>query len=277
MARAQALDLDGNQLTSIPADIGQCRGLEILRLSRNRLRSVPTSLQGCHRLKLLAISDNVITCLPPPLGNCAALESIEAADNALVDVPASLSRLARLRTLVLNGNGDLKGIPGEILLHCERLHTLEVHDTQITREVRVHVAFAGLSRSVLQLPGACALLHAWQVQTQYPDEIQDLESLAEGSTCVCRCCSRRRATSASKAAGGPSTPRQLMAGSCWGAWAWTRAWTPPCATDGPRDADIFGDSRCRDCMLSGGGRAQTVLKDAVLSSSRRKGHLSVQQ
>jgi Leucine-rich repeat (LRR) protein len=131
----QALDLDGNKLTTIPADIGECTDLEILRLSRNCLRALPATLQHCTRLKLLAVSHNVITCLPPPLAHCSALECIEADHNALVDLPPALGRLTRLRTLDLSGNADLRGVPAEILGKCVMLHTLNLHGTLITREV----------------------------------------------------------------------------------------------------------------------------------------------
>jgi hypothetical protein len=131
----QVIDLHSNRLISLPPDIGECGALESLRVSGNRLRALPPALQSCTRLKHLDVSDNNITCLPPPLGNCFSLETINASGNALVDVPSALGRLQRLRTLLLNGNGELKGIPGEILERCELLHTLELHQTLVTREV----------------------------------------------------------------------------------------------------------------------------------------------
>jgi Leucine-rich repeat (LRR) protein len=142
----QALDLDGNRLTTIPADIGECTELEILRLSRNKLRALPSSLQRCSRLRLLAVSHNVITCIPPPLANCGSLECIEADHNALVDLPPALGRLTRLRTLLLNGNTNLRNVPGEILVKCVMLHTLDLHDTQVTREVRVKATVLNYKR-----------------------------------------------------------------------------------------------------------------------------------
>jgi Leucine-rich repeat (LRR) protein len=132
----QVVDLDGNQLVGIPEDIGCCSLLESLRLRGNRLRSIPPTLQKCTKLKILDVANNRLTCLPPPIGNCASLESIDASGNMLVDIPGALSRLTKLRVLLLKGNSDLKGIPGEVLVYCELLHTLDLHDTMVTREVR---------------------------------------------------------------------------------------------------------------------------------------------
>lgn len=136
----QALDLDNNQLSSIPEDIGGCVALESLRLRSNRLRSIPATIQNCKRLNLLDVAGNRLTCLPPPLGNCSNLETLDASNNLLIDIPGALSWLSKLRVLQLQGNNDLRGVPGQILSDCQLLHTLDLHDTLVTREVRFRAA-----------------------------------------------------------------------------------------------------------------------------------------
>jgi Leucine-rich repeat (LRR) protein len=78
------LDLSGNQLTELPADVNRLTKLQHLNLARNKLTSLSTSLRG--------------------LGN---LRRLDLTENALKDVVADLgpiSHLTRLKTLYLTGN-----------------------------------------------------------------------------------------------------------------------------------------------------------------------------
>ena len=153
----QVLDLDNNKIEGIPQDVGNCAMLETVSLRQNRLRSIPSTLQHCKRLKTLDVAHNMLTCLPPPIGNCTALESIDAGGNLLLDIPGALSRLSKLRVLILRGNSDLRGIPGEILEECTLLHTLDLHDTAVTRQVRT-TSSRTLAAQPFPSPNACSVV-----------------------------------------------------------------------------------------------------------------------
>ena len=53
--------LKGNQLTSVPAEIGQLTSLEVLHLIDNQLRSVPAEIGQLASLTVLHLSGNQLT------------------------------------------------------------------------------------------------------------------------------------------------------------------------------------------------------------------------
>ncbi len=58
------LILTGNQLETLPAELGQCGQLQKLMVAGNRLQSLPAEMAACHRLELLRIAANRFECLP---------------------------------------------------------------------------------------------------------------------------------------------------------------------------------------------------------------------
>lgn len=60
----QWLILTDNQLTRLPAKIGQCKHLQKLMLAGNQLTHLPPELAACTNLELLRISANQLTSLP---------------------------------------------------------------------------------------------------------------------------------------------------------------------------------------------------------------------
>jgi leucine-rich repeat protein SHOC2 len=59
------LYLRGNQLTSVPAELGGLGALEVLDLYDNKLTSVPAELGGLGAMKVLTLSSN--TSVPAEL------------------------------------------------------------------------------------------------------------------------------------------------------------------------------------------------------------------
>lgn len=96
--RLEALDLEGNQVASLPDDalpalgpqlrrlnlaanglaalpdsVSRCRGLEALTLSNNPLTALPEALAGCQ-ITHLDVSNCRLTALPPALATCHTLQ-----------------------------------------------------------------------------------------------------------------------------------------------------------------------------------------------------------
>ena len=57
-AQSEGLELGRNQLTSVPAEIGQLMSLQALGLSDNQLTSVPAEIGQITSLYVLRIDDN---------------------------------------------------------------------------------------------------------------------------------------------------------------------------------------------------------------------------
>jgi len=71
LPQIERLELDGNALTSIPAEVGNLIRLEIVRLGDNRLSSVPAELGNLTNQRVLALRDNQLTrdITDPDVGN----------------------------------------------------------------------------------------------------------------------------------------------------------------------------------------------------------------
>ena len=65
MAATQFLDLSGNQLTSLPAEVGQLAGLTMLSLSNNQLTSLPAKMGQLAGLKWLLLDEHGAFQAPP--------------------------------------------------------------------------------------------------------------------------------------------------------------------------------------------------------------------
>lgn len=147
------LDLRGRGLRAVPDEVfDHAARLEILDLSGNALDDLPADLARLGQLRVLFCSDNRFTRLPEVIGRCPALEmvgfkanqieEVSAAalpsrlrwliltDNRLREVPASIGRCTRLQKLMLAGN-RLDRLPTE-LAACERLELLRLSANAFT-------------------------------------------------------------------------------------------------------------------------------------------------
>ncbi len=96
LAGARRLDLSAG-LTRFPAEIFDLADtLEVLNLSGNRLQDLPADLGRLHRLRILFCSDNDFDHLPESVGDCPALEMVGFKANRIAVVPAQ-ALPARLR------------------------------------------------------------------------------------------------------------------------------------------------------------------------------------
>ena len=121
LAGIRRLDLSAG-LSEFPEEIFTLAdSLEVLNLSGNRLSDLPADLPRLRKLRVLFCSDNAFTRLPEVLGECAKLEMVGFKSCRLQQVPAA-ALPARLRWLILTDN-QLESLPAE-LGSCTRLQKL---------------------------------------------------------------------------------------------------------------------------------------------------------
>ena len=97
------LDLSNNDITEVPPSIGGLAGLEKLNLMGNRLQTLPAEIAQLRRLVLLGLKDNLLEHLPA-LGGMACLEQLFLTSNRLTTLPEGLDALPRLRKLTAAWN-----------------------------------------------------------------------------------------------------------------------------------------------------------------------------
>jgi len=109
----QVLDLHDNQLSELPAQLGELTQLSRLNLSHNRLQSLPEPVFLLAELRLLQVNNNSIGEVGELLGNLNMLGTLDLAHNQLTSLPSSCGFLTRLTSLNLSHN-QLDRLPPEL-------------------------------------------------------------------------------------------------------------------------------------------------------------------
>lgn len=179
----EVLDLGGNALTDLPADMGRLNKLRVLFCSGNRFQRLPPSLGDCPalsqigfrgcglgeipaeslppRARWLTLTDNRIETLPETLGDRPLLQKVMLAGNRLSRLPQSLAGAARLELLRLSAN-RFEALPGW-LADLPSLSWLAWHgnplDASLTPAPVVAGRWADLRLGVLLGEGASGRIH----------------------------------------------------------------------------------------------------------------------
>ncbi|MEE1888360.1 leucine-rich repeat-containing protein kinase family protein [Pseudomonas carassii] len=124
----EVLDLTGNRLSDLPADLHRLTRLKVLFCSNNRFTHLPHAIGRCQALETVGLRSNRITrvdaqALP------SSLRSLVLTDNALEQLPEALGDCAHLQKLMLAGN-RLRSLP-DSLARCERLELLRIASNRL--------------------------------------------------------------------------------------------------------------------------------------------------
>ncbi|MFZ2253125.1 MAG: leucine-rich repeat domain-containing protein [Minisyncoccia bacterium] len=100
-----ALDLSGQDLTTVPKSVFEKVDLESLNLSHNKLTgALPAEIRNLQNLTNLDLSANSFTGVPAEIGQLKNLEILNLSNNKLTGLPYELGNLSSLRILNLSGN-----------------------------------------------------------------------------------------------------------------------------------------------------------------------------
>lgn len=94
--RLEILYLGGNQLSSVPVELGTLRRLRALNLCDNKIESLPSTLVKLTHLQSLSLHNNRLTILPVELVKLRNLEELSLRENPLV------ARFVRVTTFTCN-------------------------------------------------------------------------------------------------------------------------------------------------------------------------------
>lgn len=125
----EVLNLSGNQLSSLPADLPRLHKLRVLFCSDNRFTEVPAVLGQCAQLEMVGFKANQIRHLPAA-ALPAKLRWLILTDNQLEQLPDQLGRCLQLQKLMLAGN-RLRKLPTS-LANCHNLELLRIAANQLT-------------------------------------------------------------------------------------------------------------------------------------------------
>jgi len=189
----EILDLSGNQLTALPADLPRLHRLQVIFCSDNLFTELPEVLGRCPqltmvgfkanrirqvsanalppRLRWLILTNNQIETLPAELGRCSHLQKLMLAGNRLHHLPESMAALHQLELLRISAN-QFTALP-EWLLHLPRLSWLafagnpfcaDLEAEALTQATTRAIDWADLQIEQLLGEGASGLIYraAWQ-------------------------------------------------------------------------------------------------------------------
>jgi Leucine-rich repeat (LRR) protein len=125
----EELSLAGNRLKALPADIGRLTELRRLQLAGNGLTKLPDEIGGLKHLEGLWVHGNLLEELPCSIGELGALKQLSIAGNVLVNLPSSIAHLTSLYELGAAGN-RLNALPKDFGA-LVGLHKLALHGNEL--------------------------------------------------------------------------------------------------------------------------------------------------
>ncbi|NXD71785.1 LRSM1 ligase, partial [Eolophus roseicapillus] len=111
LVTVKVLDLHGNQLASLPADIGQLASLQVLNLERNLLKCLPQSIGDLAQLQMLNVKGNKLKDLPVTVSGLRSLRTLDISGNTVVELPRGLAHIRTLETLTLDASSMIYPSP----------------------------------------------------------------------------------------------------------------------------------------------------------------------
>lgn len=123
------LNLNGRELTSVPAEVTLLTNLTSLSLNNNQLTSLPSEIGRLTNLTRLSLSNNQLTNLPLEIARLTKLTSLSLSNNQLTSLPSEIARLIKLTGLFLNDN-RLTSVPAEMTL-LTNLTYLDLRNNQL--------------------------------------------------------------------------------------------------------------------------------------------------
>ena len=100
-----------------------------LNLEKNQLTTLPSEIGNLQELSVLMISDNQLVSLPSTIGTLKALKGLDACNNPLATIPEELMNLDRKTSLMLftGSHSSLFGKDQDLESSSE---TIESFDTE---------------------------------------------------------------------------------------------------------------------------------------------------
>ncbi|MEP0930205.1 leucine-rich repeat domain-containing protein [Leptolyngbya sp. PL-A2] len=120
----------GNQLSALLPEIGQLTSLQRLDISSNQLSALPPEIGQLTSLRTLYLSSNQLSALPPEIGQLTSLQRLDISSNQLSALPPEIGQLTSLQRLDISSN-QLSALPPEIG-QLTSLQTLYLSSNQLS-------------------------------------------------------------------------------------------------------------------------------------------------
>jgi hypothetical protein len=125
----EILDLSGNPLSTLPADINRLHKLKIAFFSNCKFTVFPIELAQCRSLEMVAFKSNHMVTIPDGAFP-RKLRWLILTNNDITTLPSSIGQCHRLQKCMLAGN-CLTALPNE-MSHCRKLGLLRLSANKLT-------------------------------------------------------------------------------------------------------------------------------------------------
>lgn len=130
--KLEFLDLEGNNLTTLPATINSLKLLKELYAPNNHISKIDIDFKELQSLKILGLGDNKLTTIPESVFELPDLEALDLSNNQFTSIPAKINQLVNLKVLSFSGN-NLASLPPE-LFELKKIKELYLSDNKLAKE-----------------------------------------------------------------------------------------------------------------------------------------------
>ena len=110
-----SLQVDNNEISSLPSSIGLFKKLVVLDISANKMSFICDEICQLTKLRTLIAKNNHLTTasFPKSMSSLKALEVLNVSGNQIQNFPPQFTQLEKLQVLQMGGN-TLKRLPSTI-------------------------------------------------------------------------------------------------------------------------------------------------------------------
>lgn len=109
------INLSGNKIQKLPADIGVLQMLEVLDVSMNALSELPETISKIGTLQTINLAKNMFNNISDNIAQISSLTSLNLSDNSFTNIPVTVVRIKNLKIFIISKNS---------LAHMAVLHPL---------------------------------------------------------------------------------------------------------------------------------------------------------
>jgi hypothetical protein len=177
----EVLDLSGNQLSDLPADLHRFQKLKRLFLTSNNFSHIPAVLSLCPALVMVSFKGNQLTVFAEA-SLPEQLEWLILTDNQLTQLPNDFGRYTKLRKVAMAGN-QLSSLP-DSMQQCRDLGLLRLSLNKFESFPDWLFELPKLAWLALGANPACPVPEAQAITAHNLPDYQLLEKLGEGASGV---------------------------------------------------------------------------------------------
>lgn len=131
------INLDRNNIDSLPEGISGLESLTWLRLNNNKLSSLPSDFKKLKNIKRLYLNNNEFKEIPELIKEMKCLEEISFGNNKIEEFPEWLCEMPNLKRIDLYGN-PIKDIPDEVV-NMSSLTTLVMDNCLLDNDRKLEI------------------------------------------------------------------------------------------------------------------------------------------